>query len=103
TGPPAHLDRLQARARARGLDWSQLTAPDESAVYRRLGWPEVPPEARDWFAGDARSLDDLITEADIRGVVHCHTDQSDGRHTLEQMARAADARGLRYLTVTDHS
>jgi DNA polymerase (family 10) len=45
----------------------------------------------------------LLTRDDLRGAVHCHTDASDGRHTLEQMARAAEAMGLRYLTVTDHS
>ncbi len=102
TGPADHVERLRAQAAARGLDWNSLAGRDEAALYRRLGWPEVPPEARGWFApGDA--LGDLVTQADIRGVVHCHTDQSDGRHTLEQMARAAEARGLQYLTVTDHS
>jgi DNA polymerase (family X) len=39
----------------------------------------------------------------VRGLVHCHTVYSDGRHTIEQMARAADALGIRYLTITDHS
>jgi DNA polymerase (family 10) len=48
-------------------------------------------------------LPELVTLADLRGAVHCHTDASDGRHTLEQMARAADALGLSYMTVTDHS
>jgi DNA polymerase (family X) len=102
TGPPAHVDRLRSQAGARGLDWGTLQAPDEAALYRQLGWDPVPPEARDWFA-PPDDLDDLVSAADIRGGVHCHTDESDGRHTLEQMARAADARGLRYLTVTDHS
>ena len=46
---------------------------------------------------------DLVTAADIRGLVHCHTVYSDGRHTVEQMARAADALGMEYLTITDHS
>jgi DNA polymerase (family 10) len=36
-------------------------------------------------------------------MVHCHTDWSDGRNTVEEMARAADAMGLQYLTITDHS
>jgi DNA polymerase (family 10) len=44
-----------------------------------------------------------VTQDDLQGAVHCHTDASDGRHTLEQMARAAEAMGFRYLTITDHS
>ncbi|MFL5303561.1 MAG: helix-hairpin-helix domain-containing protein [Polyangia bacterium] len=101
TGPAAHVAVLRARARERGVDWEALQAAGEAAVYRRLDLPEVPPEARD--APEPVEVDELIAIGDIRGVVHCHTDESDGRHTLEQMARAADARGFRYLTVTDHS
>ncbi|HVY41364.1 MAG TPA: helix-hairpin-helix domain-containing protein [Polyangia bacterium] len=101
TGPADHVAGLRDRARERGVDWERLDATAEAAVYRRLELPEFPPETRDASRPDA--LDGLVTLADIRGVVHCHTDQSDGRHTLEQMARAADARGFRYLTVTDHS
>ncbi|HVT07373.1 MAG TPA: helix-hairpin-helix domain-containing protein [Polyangia bacterium] len=101
TGPAAHVANLRERARERGIDWQRMPATGEAAVYRALDLPEVPPEARD--APEPLALDSLVTLADIRGVVHCHTDQSDGRHTLEQMARAADARGFRYLTVTDHS
>jgi DNA polymerase (family 10) len=46
---------------------------------------------------------DLVRRDDIRGFVHCHTVYSDGRHTIEEMARAAEARGMSYLTITDHS
>jgi DNA polymerase (family 10) len=44
-----------------------------------------------------------VTAEDLQGLIHCHTTYSDGRHTIEQMARAADARGMAYLTITDHS
>jgi len=47
--------------------------------------------------------DGLITLTDVRGDLHCHTTQTDGRDTIEAMARAAQAAGLRYLAVTDHS
>ena len=43
------------------------------------------------------------TEADIKGDLHCHTTASDGRNTLEQMAKAAQKRGYKYLAITDHS
>ena len=46
---------------------------------------------------------DLVALEDVRGHVHCHTDWSDGRATLEEMARAAEALGASYLTITDHS
>jgi DNA polymerase (family 10) len=45
----------------------------------------------------------LIDAEDVRGAIHCHTVDSDGRNTIEEMARAAEALGMRYLTITDHS
>ena len=45
----------------------------------------------------------LVTEAAIQGMVHCHTTYSDGMHSLEQMARAAQSLGMKYITITDHS
>ena len=51
----------------------------------------------------AGSADGLITLADLRGDLHCHSTESDGRDTIEAMARAAQAAGLQYLAVTDHS
>jgi histidinol phosphatase-like PHP family hydrolase len=44
-----------------------------------------------------------VTTADLRGLVHCHTVYSDAKHTIEEMARAADAMGARSLTITEHS
>jgi histidinol phosphatase-like PHP family hydrolase len=51
----------------------------------------------------AKPKDDLITREDIRGFVHCHSTWSDGRHTIEDMARAAEALGAEFITITDHS
>jgi DNA polymerase (family 10) len=105
TGPAAHLDALRDRARGRHLAWDALAAPDEQTLYARLGLPVIPVEARAWTGQlpEAADLDGLVTAGDLRGLVHCHTDQSDGRHSLATMARAADARGVEYMTVTDHS
>src|SRR5690606_20070983 len=68
----------------------------------------VPAELREGTgeveaALDGRLPEDLITHRDIRGVVHSHSTWSDGKASLRQMAIAARARGMRYLTVTDHS
>jgi DNA polymerase (family 10) len=92
-------------ARDRGV---RLAGESEEEIYRRLGLPLIPPELREGegeieaaIAGDLP--DDLVTAEDLRGLVHCHTVYSDGQHTVEQMARAADALGMEYMTITDHS
>ena len=112
TSTAGHLEGLRARAASRGLELTSeglagVSAPAESDVYEALGLPFVPPELREGQgeveAAARGELPSLVTRADLLGAVHCHTDASDGRHSLEQMARAADALGLSYLTITDHS
>ena len=108
TGSPDHLRDLAPLARARRVDLDRATGADEAQLYRRLGLPYIPPELREGGgevdAARAGTLpDDLVTGEDVQGLVHCHTVYSDGRHTIEQMARAAEALGIRYLTITDHS
>ncbi len=76
-------------------------APDEAAVYRALGIPWCPPELREEpFRGEPPALVEL---ADIRGDLHCHTTWSDGRASVEEMGRAARARGYDYLAICDHT
>jgi DNA polymerase (family 10) len=117
TGSAAHFAKLVAVARRRGLALDEnglrqgrrkLRIAGEEQLYARLGLQFVPPELRE-DAGEIEAAargklpQDLIQADDIQGAVHCHTDASDGRHTIEEMARAAEALGLRYLTITDHS
>ena len=103
TGPAAHVAALRARAEERGLDWDALRASDEARLYAALDLPVIPAEIRAWAPLPPPDLGDLISADDLQGAVHCHTTYSDGRHTIAEMARAADARGLRYMTITDHS
>jgi DNA polymerase (family X) len=108
TGSTGHLRDLEPLARERSIDLEHAPGADEAQLYRRLGLPYIPPELREGTgevaAARAGTLpDDLVTREDIQGLVHCHTVHSDGRHTVEQMARAADALGIGYLTITDHS
>jgi len=49
------------------------------------------------------ALPQLVALADIKGDLHAHTDASDGAASIEQMAEAAQARGYRYLAITDHT
>jgi len=108
TGGDRHVDGLRRLAGERGTALEAIDAADEAALYQALGLPLLPPEVRDGtdeiaaaLAGD--SFADLIADGDIAGAVHCHTVYSDGKHTVEEMARAAERLGLRYLTITDHS
>lgn len=76
-------------------------APDEEGVYRALGLPWCPPELREEpFRGDPPAL---VALEDIRGDLHCHTTWSDGRASVEEMARAARERGYEYLAICDHT
>jgi DNA polymerase (family X) len=87
---------------------ARVPVESEAALYRALGLAYVPPELREdageiEAAREGRLPDDLVTLEDVRGLVHCHTTWSDGRATLVEMARAAEALGVEYLTITDHS
>ena len=118
TGSPAHYARLQARAEAKGLvlsprelrrrDGRVVSLRDEAALYRRLGLQFIPPELRE-DQGEVEAAaagvlpEDLLEEEDVRGLVHCHTHYSDGKHSVEEMAQGAEALGMEYITITDHS
>ena len=117
TGSKAHHVRLRGRARDLGLtisEWGvfrgeeKQPVPTEEALYALLGMSYVPPELREdmgeFEAALAGTLPaDLLQPSAVQGVVHSHSTWSDGKSSLEAMARAAAAMGLRYLTVTDHS
>jgi DNA polymerase (family X) len=81
---------------------------DEAGIYRKLGMQYVPPELREDLgeveaAQRGKLPEHLIAEHDITGMVHCHTTYSDGKHSVEQMVAAAEAMGMKYITITDHS
>ena len=117
TGTEAHVADVAARLTARGFalvgdelrdrDGRTVPVADEAALYALAGLAFVVPELReargevDAAAHDA--LPGLVEPADIRGVLHCHSDYSDGAATIAEMADAARARGWRYLGITDHS
>lgn len=108
TGAEAHLDALASRARDLGVSFEEaLRHPTEQDVYRALGLAFVPPELREGLGevavASSEAFDGLLEATDVQGAVHCHTVYSDGRDTIEAMARAAKTFGWRYLTITDHS
>jgi DNA polymerase (family 10) len=118
TGSKMHNVALRQRAIKRGLTLSEyallrlednviVAAASEEDIYRALDLDYIPPELREncgeLEAAAAHTLPSLITLADIRGDLHMHTDATDGRDTIRQMAEAAVARGLGYIAITDHS
>ncbi len=116
TGSKEHNVALRERAVRQGLHVSEYGVLDdttgithqcatEEEVYALLGLPYIEPELREnrgeFDAGFVPPR--LVTEADIRGDLHCHTTASDGRNSIEEMALAARALGYEYLAITDHS
>lgn len=80
---------------------------DEAELYRAVDLDFIPPELREnwgeFEAAEKHSLPKLIEKENLRGTFHCHTLASDGHNSLEEMAEAAQALGLEYLGIADHS
>ena len=116
TGSRRHIAKLQDLARSKAMtlypeaSGSHAHRPcinSENEIYRRLGLQYIPPEMREDEGeieiASAGILPQPIELGDIRGMTHCHTVYSDGRNSIEEMALAAEAMGMTYLTITDHS
>lgn len=105
TGTDAHVGAVHKRLASRGLAAARFAS--ERELYAAIGVAFVPPELRhgqDELARAERDdFTDLIELGDITGAVHCHTEYSDGKNSVLEMATAAHARGLQYITITDHS
>jgi DNA polymerase (family X) len=119
TGSKAHNVALREEAVRKKISISEYGIQDtesgevftdktEEAMYERLGYPWIPPELRENMgeleAAREGRLPQLVELADIRGDLHTHsTWSSDGKNTIEEMAREAKRLGRTYLVVTDHS
>jgi DNA polymerase (family 10) len=115
TGSASHIEKLQDLAAAKGMrldagglrKGARVIAGEEKDIYQALGLPFIPPELREGRGEIERALEgrlpELVADSDLRGILHCHTDASDGTETLETMARATRDRGFEYFGVADHS
>jgi len=118
TGSKAHNVALRQRALKMGYTLSEyslatlegeksVAGKTEEEIYSKLKLDFIPPELREnqgeIEAAASHSLPELLELADIRGDVHMHTVETDGRNTIEEMAEAARERGYQYIAITDHS
>ena len=118
TGSKDHNVAIRTRAVRMGLKLSEyglfrieddvkIAGETEAGVYEALGLPWIPPELRE-NTGEIEAalegrLPELIEMRHLRGDLHMHTVETDGRATLEEMAEAARERGYEYIAITDHS
>jgi len=120
TGSKEHNVVLRGLARRRGMKINEygvyrvdgdeetyLAGRSEAEVYAAVDLPVFPPELREnrreFVWAEQHSLPELIELGDLRGDLHSHTTDTDGKATLEEMVEAARERGYQYLAITDHS
>jgi DNA polymerase (family 10) len=118
TGSKEHNVTLRMRAQKMGLTLNEyglarvdnderVAGRTEQEIYEKLGLDWIPPELRENLgeidAASAHTLPKLVDLTHIRGDLHMHTLESDGRATLEEMAEAARGLGYEYIAITDHS
>jgi DNA polymerase (family X) len=116
TGNTGHVEGVRERLAARQIVVEEnslkqrgrlMACADEVAVYAAAGLDWIVPELREGLGEVERAatgtLPELVEPQDIKGVLHCHTEYSDGRATVAQMAHAARSNGWKYLGISDHS
>jgi DNA polymerase (family 10) len=117
TGSKDHNTLMRGRAKDRGLrmneygyykeDETRVGCKDEKAIFKKLDLQYIPPELREGLRefewAEKGEIPDLIGYDDLKGTLHCHTTASDGKATLEEMAKAAEELGYEYLGIGDHS
>ncbi|MCU0227108.1 MAG: DNA polymerase/3'-5' exonuclease PolX [Bryobacterales bacterium] len=118
SGSKEHNVSLRTRAVNRKLSLNEyglfregeqtpVAAATEEEIYQALGLAWIPPELRENSgeieSAEQNALPKLVELSDIRGDLHMHTTESDGRGSLEEMALAAKERGYQYIAITDHS
>ena len=118
TGSKEHNVVLRTNAIKQGLTLNEyglfqldgnvrVAGESEEEIYNRLRYQRIPPELREnsgeLEAAGANALPTLIQQQDVRGDIHMHTTETDGKATLREMAEAAAALGYEYIAITDHS
>ena len=117
TGSADHIEAVGRRLASRGMRLAgdslldkrgrPIPCGDEAAVYAAAALAQIPPELREGLgeveAAASRTLPHLVELSDLQGVLHCHSQYSDGKATIAEMASAARAKGWSYIGISDHS
>jgi len=95
------------KSKAEGQKWKMIAGRTEDELYEKLGIAYIEPEMRE-NAGEIEAarnnqLPNLIGYGDLRGDLQTHTDWTDGKHSIREMALAAKEAGLEYIAITDHT
>ncbi len=89
------------------IQQKEKTYKSEEDVFKKLDIPFIPSYLREKKEIMATikniDLDNIIQTADVKGLVHSHSNWSDGGHTIEQMANELIKLGFEYLVISDHS
>jgi len=118
TGSKEHNTAMRHIARSKGIKMNEygmfqgeeeilIPCKSEKEIFNALGMDYIPPELRENYgeieAALNGTLPELVSSEDVRGIFHIHTNYSDGRCTLEEMAEAAMSLGYSYIGISDHS
>jgi DNA polymerase (family 10) len=116
TGSKEHNTILRSRAKTLGMkmneyglfrDEKPLTVKNEEDIYRAIGLSYVPPELREGEDEVEASLEGrlpkLVEKQDLHGMIHVHSNYSDGSQSIQQLAEECKKQGYSYLCISDHS
>ena len=117
TGSASHVEEMHELAKSRGFEirgnaligpnGKRVSLQDEDAFFTALDLVPIPAEMREGMgeieASAKREMPDLLVYEDLRGILHCHSDYSDGVATIEELAQGAIERGWDYIGISDHS
>jgi len=117
TGNATHVEEMIELARNRGFEFrgnaligpngKRVALADENALFTALDLVPIPAEMREGMgeidASARGQMPNLVVYEDLRGILHCHSDYSDGVATIEELAQGAMERGWDYIGISDHS
>ncbi len=116
TGSKDHNAALRHIAKQEGLKMNEygvfreetlIPCADEKEIFQLFNMAYIPPELREnngeLEAARDHSLPKLVGNSDIKGIIHVHTQYSDGNTTIEELVQACILKGYTYLGISDHS